>query len=619
MTDNQTFNDLHAILNQSIAGIYVVQNGYMAYVNQTYATLLGYETPQEIINKIPVLDLVAPDSKDEAQKNIERRLRGTVKDTQYEVTLIKKDGTHIMVEAHGSQSEFNGKPAIMGVLIDRSTLKQAEQRLADSEKKLRRFIENSPAPVAMFDTEMRYIVASGSWFKEYSLDKTDIVGKSHYEVFPEIPEHWKDAHRQGLAGKTLKNDNDPFVREDGSTQWISWEIRPWCDIDGKVGGILIYTSDVTKYHQLEASLSLSEIKFKKIFDNAPLGMALVNDRGYPELSNKTLCDMLGYSPEELAGMSFFEFTHPDDASIDMEQYQELMAQRIDYYSMQKRYICKDGSVIWANLTVSAIFNSDGSVMYAIGMVDDITDRVDAAQKASQQEALLFHQNRMAVQGEMLHMIAHQWRQPLSTINATAMNIKVSSQLSPTGTVNDLENDMDKIMETSALLSDTIDVFRNIYKVSDHKKAFDITETIDKSVNLVKDLYKSKFSIMMEVDHLMHETQVTSLEQEIIQILLNLFSNSKDALIEKMIAAPLIRVVSECNTEFCIITVEDNGGGISEENIDRIFEPGFTTKGESGTGLGMHIVKTLVERKLLGTIDFINTDNGLKTTLIIPHG
>ncbi len=135
---------------------------------------------------------------------------------------------------------------------------KAEEVLRESEELLGLFAEHAPAALAMFDHEMRYLHASRRWRADYNLGDRDLSGVSHYDVFPEIPEQWKDAHRRGLAGEVLTGDDDRFERADGSAQWIRWEIRPWSHADGQVGGIVIFSEDTTRRKEAEAALLRNE-------------------------------------------------------------------------------------------------------------------------------------------------------------------------------------------------------------------------------------------------------------------------------------------------------------------------------------------------------------------------
>ncbi|HZX30580.1 MAG TPA: ATP-binding protein, partial [Rhodocyclaceae bacterium] len=125
-------------------------------------------------------------------------------------------------------------------------LKERSASLEESQEKLQLFIRYAPAALAMFDREMRYLAVSRRWLEDYGLGDRDILGQSHYEVFPDIPEQWKAIHRRGLAGEVIRADEDLFRRDDGSAQWVRWELRPWHTTDGSVGGIVIFSEDITR-------------------------------------------------------------------------------------------------------------------------------------------------------------------------------------------------------------------------------------------------------------------------------------------------------------------------------------------------------------------------------------
>ncbi|MFN8372700.1 MAG: ATP-binding protein [Anaerolineae bacterium] len=131
-----------------------------------------------------------------------------------------------------------------------------------NEDLLRRFVEHMPLAIAMFDTDMRYLVANRRWQMSYKLGDIDIIGRSHYEVFPEITERWKELHRRCLAGEILHHEADPFERADGTIDWIRWEIRPWFTFDGKVGGIIMYTEVINERirQQKEREAFIAELR-----------------------------------------------------------------------------------------------------------------------------------------------------------------------------------------------------------------------------------------------------------------------------------------------------------------------------------------------------------------------
>ena len=157
---------------------------------------------------------------------------------------------------------------MIGVNIDVTQRKRAEETrlevnrtleaqaalLQSREELLKTFVKSVPAAVAMLDRDMRYLQVSDRWCADYSLDSSQVLRRSHYEIFPDLPERWKEIHRRALAGETLRAEQDPWDRM-GSTIWLRWEIRPWLNLEGVPGGILVFSEDITRRKQMEEALS----------------------------------------------------------------------------------------------------------------------------------------------------------------------------------------------------------------------------------------------------------------------------------------------------------------------------------------------------------------------------
>jgi PAS domain S-box-containing protein len=139
-----------------------------------------------------------------------------------------------------------------------------------NEQRMRYFVERVPAAIAMFDTSMRYLAASARWRSDFGIE-SDVIGRSHYEVFPEISDSWRDIHRRGLAGEGMRADEDLFVRLDGSKQWLRWEVQPWYSGENSVGGITIFCEDLTG--QKRTAEQLAQAQKMEIVGNLSGGVA----------------------------------------------------------------------------------------------------------------------------------------------------------------------------------------------------------------------------------------------------------------------------------------------------------------------------------------------------------
>ena len=119
----------------------------------------------------------------------------------------------------------------------------------------------------MFDRDMRYLAVSRRWLDDFSLADGNILGRCHYDVFPEIGEAWKAVHQRALAGEVVRSDDDRFERLDGSVQWLRWEVRPWREVNGAVGGLVIFSEDVTRQKEATLALRKSEARYRLVSEN----------------------------------------------------------------------------------------------------------------------------------------------------------------------------------------------------------------------------------------------------------------------------------------------------------------------------------------------------------------
>jgi len=145
---------------------------------------------------------------------------------------------------------------------------KSEQELQENQKVLELFVSRAPAAIAMVDREMRYLVASDRWIRDYQLENKNVIGRTHYELFPELPERWKQDHQDIITGKVkvLESKEDSFIRPDGRVDWLRWELRPWHNLSGQIGGLLMLSEVITEGKLLEQKLQSSEAQMRAMFE-----------------------------------------------------------------------------------------------------------------------------------------------------------------------------------------------------------------------------------------------------------------------------------------------------------------------------------------------------------------
>ncbi len=174
-------------------------------------------------------------------------------------------------KAEAALKEANAKLELK-VIQRTAALSDINTELQKSNERNKIFVSQAPNAIAMFDTEMKYIAASEKWYEDYDLFGKDIIGKSHYSVFPEIEDKWKEIHEKCLKGDVNKCDEAGFEREDGSMQWIKWEVRPWYSSPDEIGGILMYTEDISTQKIREQEKRRIEEIWSKTSDIARIGV-----------------------------------------------------------------------------------------------------------------------------------------------------------------------------------------------------------------------------------------------------------------------------------------------------------------------------------------------------------
>ncbi len=186
---------------------------------------------------------------------------------------------------------------MQGTIQDITESKQVEAALRESKELLQMFIEHAPAALAMLDREMRYLAVSRRWLEMHSLGDVEIIGRSHFEIFPEIPESWREEHRRCLAGEKVEAREGALIEADGSVQWFRREILPWHAGDGTVGGIVIFSDDITERRLTEERLRLDAT----VFTGAREGITITDPTGTILEVNDAFTRITGYTREEALG------------------------------------------------------------------------------------------------------------------------------------------------------------------------------------------------------------------------------------------------------------------------------------------------------------------------------
>lgn len=295
-----------------------------------------------------------------------------------EFQMKRRDGVIFPTDNTVTQllDEGGSRTLLVGTMRDISERRAAEEALRESEERMRLFIEHAPAALAMFDKEMRYLSVSRRWLRDYGLGDRDLFGLSHYEVFPEIPESWKEVHRRGLAGEVVGAEADSFERLDGSVQWLRWEVRPWYDASGGgVGGIVIFTEDITARQQAEEALQASEALLRDAQRIAHMGSWSVNIADNTFTWSEEMYRIYGVTKKELPHTMdvFMKLLHPDDRHL-MERWVEQTIAQLKPGELDFRVVLPDGTIRYIRGEGDLITDQTGKPERMVGTAQDITAR-----------------------------------------------------------------------------------------------------------------------------------------------------------------------------------------------------------------------------------------------------
>ena len=298
-------------------------DGKIEQVSEAWLKLIGY--PREETTGRDLTDFMTVDCKRRYDKIIWPHLQLGDDIQEVECRFVRKSGEVLDVLLNAHQERAADKPVrMLGGIVDITARKRAESRLAEREAQLALFIEHAPAAIAMFDDKMRYLAVSSRFRSDYKLPAAaEIIGRSHYEIFPDTPRRWRELHARVLAGEELGHEEDPFPRQDGRVERVQWSMKPWRTADGRIGGAMLFNEVINEQIKARRALADSESRFRATFENAAVGIAHLG----PDLrwlrANEALCCILGYPLDELVTKSLQDITHPDDLTADLSEVERM--------------------------------------------------------------------------------------------------------------------------------------------------------------------------------------------------------------------------------------------------------------------------------------------------------
>ena len=350
--------------------------------------------------------------------------------------------------------------------------------------------------------------------------------------------------------------------------------------------------------------SNKQLKIASVAFQTQNGMIITNK--YQEILqvNDSFTKITGYTKEDVIGKKPSILS----SKLQSNEFYENMYNTLNKENFWHGEILnknKKGEIITESLSIHVIRDEYYQVLYYVASFSDITEEKLIQKKLLEKEHILIQQSKMAAMGEMLANIAHQWRQPLSVISTISTSLLSQKEMDIDINKEYEIKNLNKIHENTQYLSDTINDFKNFFKPNKDKNSFYIKEIYAKALLLSN----SEFSkLNIKIIENIEDVKIIGLENELIQVIMNILSNAKDALLNSNNKEKLIFINSTVDNDKTTIFIYDNAGGIEESIIDKIFEPYFTTKHQAqGNGIGLYMSNEIITKHMDGVISVSNKE------------
>lgn len=379
-----------------------------------------------------------------------------------------------------------------------------------------------------------------------------------------------------------------------------------------------------------AKILHAKLEWEQTFDAVP-DMIFITDTNYNIVrANRAMAERCGVTPAELVGRKCFEIMHGTrSAPVDcphagLLESGETQTSEFTVYKLHDTI----------QESISPIMDANGRIKASVHVARDVTEKrhrekllaaqqkqleeinssletriAEAVTELRKKDDILIQQSRLNAMGEMINLIAHQWRQPLNNIGLIVQNLQLAFRANDL-TEQDLAEDVADTMNVLQQISDTIDDFRNFFSYEEKEISFVINEVLSRSLALIEPSLKRKgISMQFEEEP---EVKAVGCPNEYMQAFLNIMLNARDALIDNHVVKPQISIRVFRENGHSVLTVCNNGGTIPESVLPKIYDPYFTTKQQSkAAGIGLYMAKMVVEKKMHGTLSARNVDDGVE--------
>lgn len=525
--------------------------------------------------------------------------------------------------------EIMGQQIASAIVNERAARRNREVQtyLQNNEELLRMFVKHTPAAIAMFDKNVQYLICSDRWKVDYNIEDQEVIGRSHYDVFPEIGEDWKAIHQRCLRGHVERCEEDRFLRVDGSVTWLQWEVRPWY-IAGEIGGIIMFTEVITQRKEAELALQQQKTLYQTLVSHLPDISTLLYDKSLRiSIADGAYMRRLGYDLEAILGKTLLEVV-PERIVSTLEP---LYRRALDGESIQLENKATDGSIYDAHFV--PIHDPEGDITHVLITVQDITVRKKAELELQSLNRKLVRMNEEVQQ--FAYIVSHDMRAPLVNLKGFAsLLLESTEKIQEVMSGVELEDEQQKEDLEQALTDRIPTAVKFIFSSVDRMDRFsqsilELSRIERRSVQYHN--IEVQPIVQQIISSLSHELQNKSIdiaidelpaiygdEISVDQIFGNIISNAVKYLPKDRTGH--IKIGAEIKDNKVLFSVKDNGVGIAEKDYQKVFAP-FRRIGRNtveGEGMGLAYVQAQVRRHG-GEIWFESeVDNGTTFYFTLPN-
>ena len=562
------------------------ERGFFTFVSERLCQLLGYEA-KELLGQ-HYSSVVAPAYREKADTETAKRPQGI--SSRYESAYVTKDGRIIPIIVSASplfeDGVFRGVVATMTDITER---KRMEEELRRERDYVQSIMDTAQAIILMLDPQGKIVD-----FNRYAEELTgcrrlEVLGVDWFERF--IPQRDRDAigdvFAQVLTNIGGETNINPVLCRDGREVTIAWRNALLRDAEGRVSGILAIGIDTTAQVEMLRALEWTEREYRDLFESAPVGYHELDTNGCIRRVNRTECQMLGYTPEEMIGRPIFDFVVPEQRDEARKAVRGKIHEGVLLRPFERQYLCKDSTVREILIQDRLIRDVEGKIVGIRSTLQDITEQ-------KQVQKALLRAVRLEALGQMAAGIAHNFNNILASIQGYADLALYDVQEKPAV----LRDDLQQILAGTRDAAQAVRRLQALYRPADDTSDFEVVDAnalVEEAVALTRPRWKDEpqrqgLTIQVVTD-LTPVPRVSGNPGELREVLTNLIFNAADA----MPTGGMITIRTRQDGESVLLAVEDTGTGTTPEQQRRIFEPFFTTKGLGGSGLGLTVSQSIIQR------------------------